>query len=151
MCTWTLRRRGSPPRQAAACDVVGEFARCRRVAGDPRQHGRLGHDALGRYSAASGGPGGGGVVLGVARRLLREFPQILQEELCGRAHMLRCRRAGSEDGVVFFSLHFERASPLEAKKRLIDSVWMHSKANPQCLCIALGGITWSTVIATGSR
>lgn len=48
------------------------------------------------------GSSGGGVILGVARRLLRESPQFEHEEVVrGRAHMLRCRRADSEEDIAF--------------------------------------------------
>lgn len=83
------------------------------------------------YSVVSGGSRRGGVVLGLSRRLLAMFPRVEHIEIVsGRAQLVRCRREASDEGVAIFNVHLEPGLPIEAKKRLIDSVWAHSWERP---------------------
>lgn len=64
------------------------------------------------------------MVVGVARRLVAAFTRAghaVIEKV--RAHMLRLRQVGLDDGVVPFNLHLEPAASLDAKRPLLDSVW----------------------------
>lgn len=159
VCTWTSA--------SLFCTVSGEAVRrrskWRQLETLVRSHDILGlqetrrsHSNLGTMSISdhawygsfftfslASGVSSGGVVLGVAPTILRKFPRIDHAEIVrGQAHMLRCRRAESEEGIALFSLHLEPAAPPEAKRRLIDSVWRLTESSPQCLCLLMCGLNF---------
>lgn len=80
------------------------------------------------FSVATGGSNGGGVITAVARRLVSALPRVEHVVVGrGRAHMLRLRRAETDEGLVQSNLRLEPAggSMFAARRRLLDSVCRH--------------------------
>lgn len=75
------------------------------------------------YSSVSVCSGGGGCVIGIAQRIVHLFPRIEHTILLrGYAHVVICRPAHSDDGMVFCNVHMEPASPIAVRRRVIDDI-----------------------------
>lgn len=56
--------------------------------------------------------------------------------------MLRLRHAESDEGLVLFNLHMDPAFTVEAKRRLLDSVWRHTLESVGCICFVLDDMNY---------
>lgn len=84
------------------------------------------------FSSATGGSGGGGMVPGLTRRLLRLFPDVLS---VGRAHALRCLSQDGAGVLVVVSTHLETAATLGAKRPILESIAALGRREGQCMLL----------------
>lgn len=129
----------------AGHDVVC-FQETRGSAGDlatlPLSH--LWHCTFLAFSVATGGSAGGGVLLGVHRRLLQSIPRLEHRVVCrGRAQVLCLRAMDSYDDMVIADVPMEPAWTMAARRGIVDGVHALVELYPLCAPFLLGD--WNLV------
>lgn len=104
------------------------------------------------FMAASGGSSGGGVVLGVHKRLVRLFPQRTHMVIAvGRAHAVGCLATDGTAGLLVINVHLEPAATSAAKRAVLAAIAALASGENRCMLIAMGDwnpLTWTTPAST---
>lgn len=96
------------------------------------------------FSAATGGSGGGGCVMGACRRLGHLYPRVDHRVLChGRARLVVCMPHGSDEGLIFVDVHIEPASNMATKRGILDGSAAEVALRPRCIPFPFGN--WNFV------